>query len=653
MAMNTEVFPEAMLRFCAERGVDPWITTFGDVYPSLRGGSALVVNWSVLPKRAHSFLSNDFPTWSHFADTTITDLLDRPNLGVLTVQRVAHELDRLYALGSPNPTMATQVRAETADLFPVLAWSALRAWADWRCPDASTALRDLLSLDNGEIPGEVAVALDTLLGVPLNPNPAAARRNLCSIVEQHLDEREFHILSRRKWTATPETLERISESFEHTRERVRQLQNRGLRNLATLAEKNNELRWTAHHLRRTMGSIAASDAVDAAVAQIGVTPQSTEAYIALHVAGDYALHDSGLFVAGDANPDAVVEALDSLCTDDGFATTAEAEGVLASFGIRQHSYDAFLGRVARYRRIGDDWYPWRGTAADKAAAVLRSTGTSLTAQQVTDAIDEGYSTTSVQNAMSIDSRFVRTSKTHWDLAERGAPEYTGIVNNLFSALAAHGGSAKVEWLVDHMVATFGVAAVSVRLYLATLAFVVEGDTVRQRTTSDPWTYPTSLTTARGTFAMGGRVRVLLAVTSDGLRGSGQAISQATAAALGLTPGDRRDFTTESGARVAVRWRPWSTTGPDLGSIRALLINVGAERGDDVVLTFDPSARTVEAERLPNDGDRLSRLGSLVGGTFSAAVLAASVGCDEGSLEVVLRRRGDDVVARWLQDDGSA
>lgn len=653
MTITNHVFPEAMQAWCAERGADPTVTELGDIYPELRAGATLAVDWSALPKRAHSFLSTDFPTWSAFANATVAQLLTRLNVGIDTVRSVLHELDRLHAAGILHADEAIQVPAQPADVFPVLEWSALRKWVTWRRAGSPSTLRGLLAIGGDELPGDIASVLDRLLDAPIDPNAdtAAVAPDLVAIVAEHLHPKDFEILSRRRWTPTPETLEKISESFDQTRERIRQLQNRGLRNMATLAEQDDMLRWTAHHLRHSVGTLATTEAVDAALTELGITPGSTQAYIALHIAGDYEPHGSGLHAPEGIDPGEIVNALDSQCTETGYFSDAEAHGILLSFDVRPHSFDACIERLAGYRRLGDRWYQWRGTAADKAAAVLRSVGTSLTSQQVTDLIDDGYSTTSVQNAMSVDDRFVRTTKTQWDLRERGAPAYEGIVNNLFAALEANGGTATTEWLVQYMVTTFAVSEVSVRLYLGTLAFVVEGGIVRRRTDADPWTYTTALAAARGAFALGGRVRVLVPVTGDALRGSGQSVHTATAAALGITPGGRRVFTSGAGAQVPLNWRPWSTAGPDLGSIRSLLTDVGAQQGDHVVLTFEPAASAVSAVRLPQGCHPGAGLGAVVGGTFSVAVLSAAVDVEVDKLVATLRRRGDDLVVDWLESGG--
>lgn len=84
---------------------------------------------------------------------------------------------------------------------------------------------------------------------------------------------------------------------------------------------------------------------------------------------------------------------------------------------------------------------------------------------------------------------------------------------------------------------------SIRTYLGTLEFVQQKGVVRRRTESDGWRAALPLNTVRGVFRNGpNEIRVVHPVTTEALRGSGQAIHEAVGDAAGVRPGGQRTFT---------------------------------------------------------------------------------------------------------------
>ena len=126
--------------------------------------------------------------------------------------------------------------------------------------------------------------------------------------------------------------------------------------------------------------------------------------------------------------------------------------------------------------------------------------------------------------------------------------------------------------------------------------------VRRRTAADEWPSVPPLNTVRGAFRNGdNEIRLALPVTAEVLRGSGQAIHAAVAAAVGVTPGERRMFASPHG-EVTVFWKLSSTTGANVGSLRAQAVAVGATTADTLVLAFRLDDASLEVTRLgPDEG----------------------------------------------------
>lgn len=137
----------------------------------------------------------------------------------------------------------------------------------------------------------------------------------------------------------------------------------------------------------------------------------------------------------------------------------------------------------------------------------------------------------------------------------------------------------------------------------------------------------------------------LTVTDEMVRGSSRPIPPAIAAAIGVIPGERREFRNPYGD-IGVVWRMSSTNGPNVGSVRPLALATGAVTGDTLVLVFRLDDASVAVERIGAELASRDGLALLLGGpvTDAGAALAVSIGCARDGLEQTLRDRGDDDLA---------
>ena len=190
---------------------------------------------------------------------------------------------------------------------------------------------------------------------------------------------------------------------------------------------------------------------------------------------------------------------------------------------------------------------------------------------------------------------------------------------------------------------------SIKAYISALEFITKAGMVRRRTAADEWPSVPPLNTVRGVFRNGdNEIRLALPVMADVLRGSGQAIHPAVAAAAGVAPGQRRMFANPHG-EVTVFWKLSSTSGANVGSLRAQAVAVEATTRDTLVLAFRLDDASLEVTRLGPEEPALRRLAHLLGHTAPnpAAALAASLGCRRSDVAAVLRARGDGDLAALL------
>jgi hypothetical protein len=196
-----------------------------------------------------------------------------------------------------------------------------------------------------------------------------------------------------------------------------------------------------------------------------------------------------------------------------------------------------------------------------------------------------------------------------------------------------------------------VAENSVRTYALTLAYITKAGMIRRRTQADERPPVPPLNTVRGAFHnRPNQIRLAVTVTHDLLRGSGQQIRAAVAAALAVSPGQSRVFSSPHGD-VTVSWRLSSTNGPALGSLRAAALATAASLGDTLLLVFSLENASLHAARIGDDVSGIQRLTQLLGRTVRtpAAALTASLQCRRAEVAAVLRKRGDRDLAELIHD----
>jgi hypothetical protein len=416
---------------------------------------------------------------------------------------------------------------------------------------------------------------------------------------------------------------------------------------------HHEVGEHADELCRRLGPYLPTEVARAALRRLGFDPSSSIAEALLHMAGPYARRGSWLesFALPGGGGALAAATVDSIFSDEPAPSTDTLLEALHTLGMPTGVALTYLEDQS-VRRFGDLWVRWHPTTAGMIEAVLHVLGAPATAQAILETIGPaGSSVDNVNRVLTLEDRFVRATRRTWGLRAWGLHEYVSIPHAIGEYIDAHGGSAAVSDVSADLLATYpDITATSIRTNLSTLGFVTRDGVVRRRTATDGWPPVPPLRTILGAFHNGdNEVRVTVPVTAELLRGSGQALHKAVAAAAGVTPGQHRTFTGPHG-EVTLTWSLMSTHGANLGSLRAVANAVDTTIGDTLVVALrvgEPS--TINATRLGPEDAGLPRLRKLLGRAVRnpTAALAAALRCRRQDVDAVLRGRGDAELADML------
>ncbi len=565
-------------------------TPLRDLVKGLDSIGSFTIPYARLPRRLQAY-AEEFRSWADLADQTPQSLLLRPKVGAAAVRAL---------IDTANETV--RVRRAT--------------------------------LAAGKVGAEAAVA--RLVG--------------------QLDDFDRSILAAQVWALEPIPQRLVAERIGvHPASVGRNLPRARARFAELLQDPaHHEVSEHARELGRRLGPYLPTEVVEIELRRLRLEPSGQTARVLLHVAGPYARRGAWVeitsTVAGGRAQ--ITAAVDALFAREPAPTTAALLEALTELGMPAGVALTYLESHTPIRRFGDHWVRWTGnTTSNMTEAALHVLGVPSTPEAILATInDAGTSLERVNAVLSKDHQFIRASRTTWALRTWGIPEYGGIVAAIGERLDATGGSATIKDVMTDVRARYpDITESSIRSYLGTLAFVTKGGVVRRRTKADSWPPVPPLNTVRGVFRNGrNEIRLAVLVASELLRGSGQSVHLAVAAAAGVKPGERRTFTGPHG-QVALAWKLASTTGASLGSLRALAVAVNATAGDTLVLALRVDDATLDVARLGSEDSGTARLRTLLGRTVRnpVAALAASLDCQREEVATVLRARGDHDLASSL------
>lgn len=237
-----------------------------------------------------------------------------------------------------------------------------------------------------------------------------------------------------------------------------------------------------------------------------------------------------------------------------------------------------------------DYLALRRSAKARVKAALYSLGRVASKQEIANV--SGLSLTQISGALSNVQSIARASKDEWGLSEWIDDEYDGIVGEIIQRIEEDGGSTSTSRLVNELPMKFGVSEVSVRAFMQTSKFKVDGDWISLADKSSVqlkhlddvahgfdenrkpyWTFPVESRLFRG-YSVSGfppEFAVALGCEPDG----------STYARVENLPNCRS---------LSVRWSLASTTGASLGFVSEALQALEIQAGQTARVVFEGLAR---------------------------------------------------------------
>jgi hypothetical protein len=575
--------------------------------------------------------------------------------------------------GEPRPTFLEITTQGSPAVLP-RGLDLLAAWAVGE--HAATTLAELLALAEVSKPQEVEDAWTRLLTQPLSVF-AAGRLHDFSVPErleellQTFDERETLILQHR--IVVPgrrlSTLDELGTRIGVTRERIRQIEQRVVKLL--MRSSNGPIGRRAFSLGARLGSAVPLGSVQLetslrwATRDFHASKLDLARSVLLFLAGPYKEDKEWLLrVPDEVRLQGTLALLLESVDKDNILVPEEIERILNDAAILETLHEQWMDRLGVFRQTTYGLLRWDGSTSDKLYRLLRLRGVPSTIEELLAQAGQEMAPQHIRSRLMADPRFVRINlQGELALTEWGFDEYTGIADEIVEELERRGGSANVSDLVLLLVDRFGVSENSVRSYVQTPRFRVEGGMVRLRGPHELYEVVASIAETRGCFQLSpARVAWLLTVDADVLRGSGRSLPAAIAAFLGVRPGGERRLhlalqSQSTRTTVPVKWSLTSTGGPSIGSLRSLATFTKAACGSLLRVVFDRDLGTIVAARVNtvhldrlDPSARITELtGLAVGEHDLIATLASALGVSGDAVRRTLRFRGDGHIADLLPE----
>lgn len=223
----------------------------------------------------------------------------------------------------------------------------------------------------------------------------------------------------------------------------------------------------------------------------------------------------------------------------------------------------WIERLPWLRRLDKHVVLWPSSLNDKAALLLRLEGRPMSAEDLLNAMDRPYSKAGLRNRLGGDPRFKRVQPAEYALRDMPGDEYRSIRHAIKVELERAGGVLSITDLECLVTNRFQVAPGSVRVYADRYPFVTEEGIVRIEEGSRPKVRMQHLRDTRSVYRMPGGWCCRVRVSETLLRGGSVPIPQSFAQYVGARPG--REVVVTVGKREARVY--WSDNGTMLSSLR--------------------------------------------------------------------------------------
>lgn len=255
-----------------------------------------------------------------------------------------------------------------------------------------------------------------------------------------------------------------------------------------------------------------------------------------------------------------------------------------------------LDHRSEWRVIGHGWrLRLDGSAAQKAGRILALTLRPMTPREIVAHLSDGTTERNLANQLSGSDLFCRTDKYgSVALVDWGMEEYSGIVEEIRQRVERGDGTASAAAIVVEFTTKFGVSESSIRSYLKSALFKVEGDVVTLVEDPEAAFRPRDPGTVKGSIHTDLGWGQVVTITQQHLGGYSFVVNPHIAAANGIPMAtdvlvplwvDRQP----AGSTASLIWRPKSLSGVDVGRCRQALIQGGIQPGSELVVVPAPEA----------------------------------------------------------------
>ena len=458
------------------------------------------------------------------------------------------------------------------------------------------------------------------------------------------------IFCRRNLDPNTPTFRALADEFGVTGEAIRRTVQRVEKRLAhaLLSDDYRPLRWLVSDLERSLGCAYPVEYL-ARVKELqpwANDPPTTS--LLLWLVGPYNESDGWLLTKGVSLSD-LQHFVEELCDLDAAPTVEEIISELSRIDIVESAAHKLISDSDRFRIIDGQVFVWGRTIIDKAVTVLSLLGRPATDSEILEHIGEYTSLRSVRNRLLEEPAIMRTDRDYFALSKWPLEEYLGISEQIAERIEHAGGEAELEDVVTELLTTFDISESSIRQYAAAYRFVTDEGRIWLRTDEEIVVPVSAPVTVAGTYQPEDRrIRYVVEVNADTMRGSGRGLPRPLAIALGATPGKEETYLAREGT-VRVTWRIESATGPHMGSLRSLCAREGGSVGDSIVLDFNLIEKSVNVSVVKPDlpiNERVKRYTGIDDPDPHVA-LARALDVHPEAVRSTLRQRGDHALVDAL------
>ncbi|WP_280794467.1 sigma factor-like helix-turn-helix DNA-binding protein [Aurantimicrobium minutum] len=514
---------------------------------------------------------------------------------------------------------------------------------------AHTNFEDLYSIDNLAIANSRSLLFDLIqkclkqIGIESNNREAHKQHSSKLTIPfseaiyellGSLDDREKLILVDRISSSKPRTLDDVGAVFDITRERVRQIEKKLFQKIKDWVKNSEDMKIFLPQVRLFIGEISASSNLIEAFPglEVRLEPFNLRGWGLLPaLINGLEIEDNWIFGSGaEKVQQGFDEIFESNSEGIGFIKLADFATIYSSWGSSSSKELLQWAITRKYKTFeGLLLSPKIQSQTELAIAYLQNKNSPAPIEVLCGAITPGKPKRNLATRLAEDSRIVRVGPESWGLPDWELDVYDGIQNVIKRRVEAEGTVSLLQ-LLEELPKQYGVAENSIRTYAATFPFQLHGDEVSLA--EERKGVNRNVNRVRNLYFVDEKLAFRICVNSEHLRGSGIMLSGAFAQAIGVQPGESRQWDVEGHtAQFAVNWGGGQ---PRASSIRVLLNDIYAKTGDQIVLIFDRDTVSI-SKVLVDDSSLEKKIAALCllpeGSEVSRKSIAPAIGLPTNSV----------------------